>query len=325
MQSGHSSVVSKAAEIQPPTDTGLYLPNVLVCGATKSGTTTLWTFFKEHPEALVGTRKELHFFDEDSRYDRGLAFYSGHFVDHAGEYAIVDATPDYLCFPTVPQRMYECLPDAKLIFIFRNPVDRAHSSYWHGFAKGRPYAPFREAITDPANRDLLEKSRYAAGIKRYLDIFPRDQLLLLLTDQLAADPLAVRRQCYEHAGIDAEFLPSQDGGERRKNRARRPRSVRIQRLAYRHLLTRRRKAQERYRYDSDGRLIGKAEFPARSFDASRRRLYNWVTRLNVERVAYPPLDAATRELVSDLLRDDILAFSKLTGLDTSKWLEHDTA
>src|SRR5437762_6880111 len=107
------------------------LPNFLILGAAKSGTTSLYHVLKQHPQVFVTEKKELHFFVKEHWYRRGMRCYARHFAPARAEHrAVGEATPVYLCHPAAPHRIREHLPEARLIAIVRDPVQRAHSHYW---------------------------------------------------------------------------------------------------------------------------------------------------------------------------------------------------
>ncbi len=300
---------------------GGVLPNTLICGVTKGGTTTLWSYFRDHPQALVARHKEVHFFDYEARYARGLAWYAREFSGYAGQQAIVDATPAYYLIPEVPRRIRAALPDARLILIFRNPIERTYSNFWMGYARGRPGDSFDACVRLPQNRHLLAGSFYAKALQRFLEVFPREQLLLLLTDALRSDPDAVRQRCYAHAGIDAAFVPGAAsagrGASEAQNIARAPRSLRLQRLLYRTLAD---KPEEELQYDAQGNVLQREDTRASLTGRIALQMYHWASALNTRPAKYAPIRRESAELLLELFRSDIERFSQLSGLDTSPWL-----
>ena len=109
------------------------LPNFLICGASKSGTTTLQEVLCTHPDIFMPKKKrangrEIHFFNNDKNFAKGIEWYEKQFEGWNGEKAIGEKTPSYLCTPCVPERIHRFLPDVKLIFILRHPVDTYNQS-----------------------------------------------------------------------------------------------------------------------------------------------------------------------------------------------------
>ncbi len=136
------------------------LPTFLIPGSQKSGTSTLSTLVRLHPETHVFKKKEVHYFDW--HYERGIDWYSAQFEPKPGQVEICDATPTYMYYPYARQRMIETLPTAKLVIILRDPVQRAYSHFWHSSRLDYDdVATFEEAVE-------LEPSRLASGKRQHL-------------------------------------------------------------------------------------------------------------------------------------------------------------
>jgi len=121
------------------------LPNFLIVGAQKAGTSSMVIYLSEHPDVSVPLN-EIHFFDIDERYKKGLKWYEKHFKKWNGQKAIGEKTPIYMYLEKVPARIAKDLPNIKLIFMLRNPTDRAWSNYWMRVRKGREFLSFREVL-----------------------------------------------------------------------------------------------------------------------------------------------------------------------------------
>ena len=125
------------------------LPNFVVIGAMRSGSTSLYKYLQAHPDVYM-PRKEIHFFDR--KWDRGLSWYLTRFEGHSGQTAVGEATPTYLAEPEALDRMASTIPDARLLAVLRDPVDRAYSHYWMEHARARDPRTFEEAIVDELAR-----------------------------------------------------------------------------------------------------------------------------------------------------------------------------
>jgi hypothetical protein len=173
------------------------LPDFLILGAMKSGTSSLHRYLEQHPEVSASQRKELDFFA--GRYERGIHWYKKRFGDGiAGE-----SSPNYLklhLWPEVPARIREHVPDARLMCILRNPVDRTLSHYLHNVWRGREARPFSVATAPGSN--LVKTSRYGWQLDHYLAHFPAEQILLLTTEELGADPQWTLRRALRFIGAD---------------------------------------------------------------------------------------------------------------------------
>jgi hypothetical protein len=285
----------------------------------KCGTTSLYYFFSEHPDAFVSSVKEMHFYDREANYKRGGEFYDRFFTGYNGEHTIVDATPFYSIFPDIPQRIKDTKPDSRLIFIFRNPVERAYSHFWQCYRNGWKWDDIMSALKEPGNRFLLAMGCYGEMVKNYLEVFPREQMLFLLTDELKSDPVSVRRKCYAHAGIDPDFLPTGTSDDVR-NPATLPRSLMLQRAAY-NILIPGMHPNKRYHYDQDGFITSETLPKLTPATKLPYRLYRAIRRRNIRPSKYPPLDALSRKKLTEMMKDDIELLSKITGLELTHWLK----
>jgi hypothetical protein len=221
---------------EPASDRGP-LPNFLIVGAMRSGTTTLARTLGAHPQVYMASQKEIHFFDR--HFQRGVDWYRSRFAGATGQMAVGEATPAYLYDAASPPRMAEVIPDARLICILRNPVDRAYSHYWLERGLGREALSFREAVraepkrlaSDPSpariNRAYLDCSRYLPQLQRLTAHYPRGSLLVMILEDLEKDPAAAYREACWFLGVDPGFVPR--GVTARMNPYREYRSLRLRR------------------------------------------------------------------------------------------------
>src|SRR4051794_34667074 len=119
------------------------LPNFVIVGAPKCGTSSLARWLMQHPEVYLVPEKELHFFT--GFWDQGIGWYENCFSPN-GQRAIGEASPSYLADHTAHERMASVIPDAKLIAMVRNPIDRAYSHYWHWRDRKGVKGSFEEVI-----------------------------------------------------------------------------------------------------------------------------------------------------------------------------------
>jgi len=292
----------------------LILPTFIIGGAAKCATTSLHEYLGQHPDVCVSKLKELHFFDTDTRYAKGLGHYASYFSHHAGEKAIGESSPCYLHGRYIAERINKDLPGVKLLFLFRDPVKRAYSSYWHGYRVGKPMGTFIEAMDDPNCRHTFERSRYWKYLETYFEIFGRDRCLCLLTERLAKEPEQVMKEAYAFLGVDDSFIPASLG--ERENTHRMPRSMAIQRWFFRNVLVQG-KPEDVSHYDDEGRLeVRKLE---RSFPLARRGIGWMIRRFNMKPAQYPPLSDEDAQRVRELYVEDNKRFAELTGLDIERW------
>ena len=188
---------SRASEARRPT-----LPNFLIIGAMKGGTTSLYHYLKEHPEVFMPETKELHYFVAEKNFRRGVEWYQRQFAKAGDVAAIGEASPDYAKYPIhqgIPERIARLLPEARLIYVIRHPLERIRSHYLHDVACGRERRPIGDAV--PGNEHFLAPTRYALQIDQYLDHFSRDQLLVVTSEQLRHDRDRTMRRVHRFIGV----------------------------------------------------------------------------------------------------------------------------
>jgi len=192
------------------------LPNFLVIGAEKAGTTWLYDRLRRHPNIFIPAVKELHYFNrKGSNAERSgngeakdLKWYTSHFREAGQEEAVGEVTPMYLCDEAAPSRIHDRLPDVELIACLRYPVDRAYSHYWMARGKGHTGMSFEEVVQ---SRDVrfIERGRYGRQIERYLDDFDRDQILILIHEEVFDAPSESLNAICSFLGIEDTFYRDQ--------------------------------------------------------------------------------------------------------------------
>ena len=179
------------------------LPTFLVIGAMKCGTTSLYRYLADHPEIGMSPRKEIEFFSDDANWARGGDWYREHFQDFAGALAVGECSTGYTKFPAYPDapaRIAELLPNAKLVYLVRDPVARIRSHYEHSVLAGRERLPIELAVLE--NPEYLDISRYATQLRRYLEHFDASQILVMDSATLRHDRRAAIANIYEFLDVD---------------------------------------------------------------------------------------------------------------------------
>lgn len=208
-------------------------PDFLVIGAMKCGTTSLYRWLGQHQSVRPTDPKEIHFFDSERRYERrGPDWYLAHFpVDEPSgrDWITGEATPSYLFVPNVPERVAALAPDARLIVLLRDPVDRARSHWSHQRGRGREHAGLHEAMLralrsdqaladkpdpDPAEirvDSYLRRGMYAEQLERWWRYYDRERTLVLHSDDLFGDPAGTLGRVCDFLGIPPfDRLPAFD-------------------------------------------------------------------------------------------------------------------
>ncbi|MBS4203244.1 sulfotransferase domain-containing protein [Lederbergia citrea] len=187
------------------------MPDFLIIGAMKCGTTTLYKNLVKHSSIVSAKRKELHFFDKEDEYSKGIDSYKNNFpllnkkkLINKPNLVTGEATPRYLFIPEVPERVFNAMPNVKLIVLLRNPVDRAYSHYHHFKRRELEKLTFEEAIDKELNgiiepninRTYLARGNYVDQLKRWMDFFPREQFLILESENYYRNPrIGINQVC----------------------------------------------------------------------------------------------------------------------------------
>lgn len=186
------------------------LPNFLVIGAMKAGTTSLYHYLKGHPQVFVPAYKAPEFFVAESNLRRGVDWYRKQFVGAGDAIAVGEVANAYAKYPKfdgVPERIAAHLPEARLIYVVRDPIDRILSHYRTRFAEGTERLPLEEAVF--SNPIYLDYSRYAMQIEQYLKHISREQLLIITADGLRNDRQRTVQHVYEFLGVDRDLVPEE--------------------------------------------------------------------------------------------------------------------
>jgi Sulfotransferase domain len=179
------------------------LPNLIVIGGLKCGTTSLHHYLNLHPQIAMSRPKELNFFVAELNWDLGPEWYASHFdreTEVRGE-----SSPHYTNLPRftgVPERMRRLLgPSALVIYMVREPIERMLSHYLHNVGGGYETRSMAEALADPASA-YVARSRYAMQLEPYLAGFDRERVLVVANEDLAGDRDATLRRVFGFLGVD---------------------------------------------------------------------------------------------------------------------------
>ena len=176
-------------------------------GPQKAASTWVYRSLREHPQIACPPRDTIHYFD--MFYARGRDWYTTFFRGARDDQKLFDPTYTYIRSPWAPQRIARENPNARIVLCLRNPIERAFSHYWHERKKRVIRYEFSEVLS---NYDLfaswVEPGFYAAHLERYLEYFPREQLLCQRFEQLESDPASFLRELLSFAGVDTELEPA---------------------------------------------------------------------------------------------------------------------
>ena len=270
------------------------LPNLVVIGAMKAGTTTLHTWLNQHPDIAMSSVKEINYFLAGP-WERGVTWYARHFDPAAplrGE-----SSTSYTKFPQrtgVPERMATVIPDARLIYVLRDPVERTVSHYLHAAQRGRERRSLAQALSVLEDNVYVDPSRYHVQLRQYLPYFPLTQILILTTEELSREPGSTLARILTF--LDARAFEF-DAARLENVAARRGHDTAVGRVL------------ESYRAKRIGRHMPRAAV-------------NLAKRVNVRfsrKVARPTPDPRTRKRLAAYLADDVDRLRALTGQPFNDW------
>ncbi|NEP44043.1 MAG: tetratricopeptide repeat protein, partial [Okeania sp. SIO2H7] len=198
---------------------GLGRPNFIIIGTVKGGTTSLYNYICQHPQVLPATEKEVRFFNK--QFERGKDWYFAHFpsIPEGEQFLTGEASPTYIYEDEVAARMAASIPDIKLIAMLRNPADRAISHYYMLKKLGqenrsleRAIAGEMEVLSKVTNRSLeelsfrdkmgyLKCSLYVYFLQEWAKLFPKNQLLILKSEDLYRQPEQTMKQVFDFLGL----------------------------------------------------------------------------------------------------------------------------
>jgi hypothetical protein len=271
------------------------IANLLIIGAQKCGTTSLHEYLDAHPAISMSEEKEPNFFSW--HFERGVDWYGRLWSEDAQ--VLGESSTNYTAhpvFPGVPERIRAVAPDARLIYLVRDPVDRMVSHYAHGYLTGLFHKPADELLRNPeiGETDLVWRGQYAMQLERFLEHFPAEQILVIDQRDLLRERRETLRRVFAFAGVDEHFwTPEFEVRHFESDKSWRPRGV----------LSRSRRL--------NAAVLSTYDLP-RPFGGAARRLL-------ARPVSKPRVDAGLRSRLAEHFRADAARLRELTGLKLGHW------
>jgi hypothetical protein len=297
VERAHERFAAERRRVRRRSPAGGALPNLIVIGGLKCGTTSLHHYLNLHPEIAMSRPKELNFFVAELNWDLGVDWYRSHF--DPGAQVRGETSPHYTNRPRfegVPERMRETLGDeARVVYMVRHPADRLLSHYLHNVGGGYEERELADAVADPQSA-YVQRGLYAFQLEPYLEAFGADRVLVIGREELAGERDATVRRVFESAGVDPGFTSPEfdrqwetgsgksSGGYRLMDRAVRLPGLRVLDRNFDRLPERMRWLVERLVHDP-----GSGEAPK------------------------PELDPALREGLAGLFREDVARLEAIAG------------
>ncbi len=285
--------------------TAMRLPDFFVPGAAKAGTTSLFSYLTQHPSVFIPAIKEPNFFSDDPvREFRTLEAYLRLYSGCPAGVMAGDASPSYLPSQNAASRIFALQPKAKIIILLRNPVDRAYSLYWQRRKWFSEVLSFEDALAaeEERTRDgwtfgfrYVGSGLYCEQIKRFHDVFGKEEVQIYLLDDLRDDAGAVCRSVFRFLGIAEDYPVRTD-------------KIYSQTGPYRNRVL--------------GRILA-GPFPGRSLlrrivPPRMKTLKDDMVHRNIDKP--PEMSPETRAMLVERFREDIGRLEELLGRDLSRWL-----
>lgn len=266
-----------------------------LAGAPKSGTSTLARLLQQHKQIHIPSKKELFYFDFN--YEKGVSWYNELFKGIKPHQLPGDCTPWYMSWPQAPERIARTFPNAKIIFILRDPVSRTWSHFWHDYRslyldlKCTP-ASYLLSREDP--RRIRACSYYGRQLSHWLTLFDPSQLMLVSTHWLSSDPAALCNSILSFLGLAASKSWLRELPKERLMMGQRPRPWRVRQLA-------------RLQSKLDGETFNKVSSLLRRHPKLHRRFFYHDGAM--------PIPSNDREALEKLYQEDQRQLQSLTGVD----------
>jgi hypothetical protein len=196
------------------------LPNLIIIGGLKCGTTSIHHYLGLHPEIQMSKPKELNFFAEELNWDLGLDWYASRFDNRfkvRGE-----SSPHYTNLPRftgVPERIHQNCPDARLLYMVRDPIKRILSHWVHATGAGYETREMVPTLSQP-DSSYIQRSMYWMQLQPYLDLFEREQIEIITQEELQSEREETMRKAFSFAGVDESFTSEQFDREWEKSSAK---------------------------------------------------------------------------------------------------------
>jgi hypothetical protein len=190
----------------------MILPNFLVVGAQKCGSTSLHDILSEHPQTNMSKEKEINFFIYENRYNKGLEYYSSFFDQPYSNTRVTgESSPGYICAPGVHKLIHQNLGDIKIVIILRDPIKRAFSQYWHNRRDFNEYMTESEIVenyleTDysPTRKGYFSRGIYYRDVKKYIELFGENNVHIIILERLIKNQTSGLHGLYDFLGIDKD-------------------------------------------------------------------------------------------------------------------------
>lgn len=273
------------------------LPNFIIIGAMKSGTTSLHDYLSRHPDIFMSVPKETDFFTGKEPWEKGIEGYKACFAGYAGQKAVGEASPNYAKMPFfegVPERIYSVLGPVKLIYVVRDPVERLVTHYVHALSSGHETRPFAKVLKNIETTPYSWTSRYYAQLEKYLEFFPKECLLIVDQHALKNERKETLRRIFRFLEVEPDFY-----------------------------------CPEFEKNIGESKYYGRKTFLGNVFQKPSRELWgayhpqepkpSWFQKMMVSPIGRPELSARERQKLNSLFSDEMRKLRDFSGMAFSSW------
>ena len=289
------------------------LPNAILIGAQKAGTTSLYDWLGQHPDIFADKgMKEYNYFANNELYCEGDKWFQRAFKKHGNEKIILHGYVNYIYFSDISaKRIFQFNNQCKIIVVLRNPIDRAYSAYWDAKKVAREESiTFEEAIKkepiylkkgtleEQSHLTYLDHGYYTKQLTDFYKYFKKEQIKVILFDDLVQEPSKIMQELFNFLEVDNNFCPD----FKVQNEAGLPRSIVVQKILQNIKVPK----------------IIRKNLPQNITSSFKTYL---IRQLNIKKVTYPKLSNETRVYLNKLYKDEVYKLEKMIHKDLSHWLK----
>ncbi len=279
------------------------IPNLIIIGAQKCGTTSLHYYLNQHPDIQMSALKETQFFHEEYNWSKGIDWYKTLFPGSEKIHGEACTTYSFIpVFKNVAEKIYNiCPPDVKLIYLVRDPIERAISSYIYNYKGYGEHRPYEQVFADPENVEYIIRGKYYYQLEEYLKYFNPEQIMVVSSEQLDKNRIATLKRIFKFLGVDPSFETELFFKKKNENK---------------HIL-RRKKARRWIRFFLDDDM---KRFPFRRMmsEQTREKIKAFLLPKG-EFVQKPVLSQELREKMISFFKDDVNRLRAYTGEAFKEW------
>lgn len=182
------------------------LPDFIVIGAMKCGTTSLWEYLKQHPQICIPHDiKNIEYFDSNENWHKGISFYKSHFKADEKTKSIGELSTEYTKYPhvkNVAKNIHTTLPDVKFIYLIRHPIERLISHYIHSVGAAKEYRDINTALQNTKDNPYILYSQYFLQLEQFLKYFKKESFLILTSDDLLTRKNNTLNVLFDYINVD---------------------------------------------------------------------------------------------------------------------------